>query len=187
MDLPIFLRCTATLCPTNDINWLTGGFGKRSPFLVKPILITYRPLPDEMLLYARADTHFLIYIYGCLRNALIDRSQSRSGSRSPSSSTPVPVQSGPNSLLETVIARSRETSLRIYQKEVYDAAWGSGPAGWDTLARKWNKPLLFANNENSIGSVQRAIFRTVHAWRDKVAREDDESTRYVLFLLLLPL
>ena len=136
-----------------------------------------------MLLYARADTHFLIYIYDCLRNALIDRSQSRSGSRSPSSSTPVPVQSGPNSLLETVIARSRETSLRTYQKEVYDAAGGSGSAGWDTLAHKWNKPFLFAN-ENRIGSVQR-VYRTVHAWRDRVAREEDESTRYVLFLLLV--
>lgn len=151
---------------------------------MKPILIQHRPLPDQMLLYARADTHFLIYIYDCLRNALIDRSQSRSGSRSPSSPTPVPVQSRPNSLLETVIARSRETSLRIYQKEVYDAACGSGPAGWDTLARKWNKPLLFANNENRIGSVQRVVYRTVHAWRDKVAREEDESTRYVLILVV---
>ena len=137
-----------------------------------------------MVLYARADTHFLIYIYDSLRNALIDRSQSRSGSRSPSSSSPPPVQTGSNSLLKTVIARSRETSLRVYQKEAYDAAYGSGPGGWDTLARKWNKPLLFANNENSIGKVSRTIYRTVHAWRDKVAREEDESTRYVLTLLL---
>ncbi|KAF8621412.1 hypothetical protein AX15_007824 [Amanita polypyramis BW_CC] len=140
-----------------------------------------RPLPDEMLLYARVDTHFLLYVYDCLRNALIDRSQSRSGSRSPPSSTiPASGKNGQDPLLQVAIARSRETSLRVYQKEAYDAASGSGPGGWDTLARKWNKPILLANNNNSVEKVQRAIYYAVHTWRDNVAREEDESTRYVL-------
>lgn len=32
-----------------------------------------RPLPEEMVRYAREDTHFLLYIYDCMRNQLIDR------------------------------------------------------------------------------------------------------------------
>ncbi|KAK2465781.1 hypothetical protein APHAL10511_002325 [Amanita phalloides] len=138
------------------------------------------PLPDEMLIYARADTHFLLYVYDCLRNALIDRSQSQSRSGSPSLSTTSAMESGSKFLLHTAITRSRETSLRIYRKDMYDAVSGLGPGGWDTLARKWNKPRLFANSEDSIGKVQRAVYRNVHAWRDKIAREEDESTRYVL-------
>merc|ERR1712066_284989 len=30
-----------------------------------------RPLPDEMLQYARCDTHYLLYCYDCVRNALL--------------------------------------------------------------------------------------------------------------------
>jgi len=35
-------------------------------------LILFRPLPEEYLRYAREDTHYLLYIYDCLRNQLID-------------------------------------------------------------------------------------------------------------------
>ncbi|PFH53303.1 hypothetical protein AMATHDRAFT_137825 [Amanita thiersii Skay4041] len=150
-----------------------------------------RPLPEEMIQYARSDTHFLLYIYDCLRNALIDRSRSSSPSGTLSSwcsSTPVPASGTVPSLLLIAISRSRDTSLRTYQKEMYDTICGSGPNGWDTLARKWNKPLLLANNDSAIGKVQRSIYYSTHAWRDKVAREEDESIRYVLpnhYLFLL--
>ncbi|KAM6491419.1 HRDC-like protein [Amanita muscaria] len=72
----------------------------------------------------------------------------------PHSKMPSPLADGQNSHLRTVIAR---------------------PIGWDTLARKWNKSLLFANNNDGGGKVVR-----MYAWRDKVAREEDESVRYVL-------
>ena len=32
-----------------------------------------RPLPDEMLKYAREDTHYLLFIYDCLRKELIEK------------------------------------------------------------------------------------------------------------------
>lgn len=32
-----------------------------------------RPLPEAALKYARGDTHYLLYIYDQLRNALIDK------------------------------------------------------------------------------------------------------------------
>ena len=32
-----------------------------------------RPLTEEMMKYAREDTHYLLYIYDCLRKELIER------------------------------------------------------------------------------------------------------------------
>lgn len=139
-----------------------------------------RPLPEEMLKYARSDTHFLLFIYDNLRNALLDRGESQVRSQSleggPSSS---PVSS--DSILREVLARSQDTALKVYEKELYDAAEGTGSTGWDTLARKWNKGALLASAPNSdVDALQKQIYKTIHAWRDKVAREEDESTRYLL-------
>lgn len=138
-----------------------------------------RPLPAEMLAYARSDTHFLLYIYDNLRNALLDRGQSASRAGTPPSAQQAPPA---DALVREVLARSEETALRVYEKEVYDSEEGSGPGGWDTLARKWNKGALTAGAEaqagaGSVYAVQRAVYRTVHAWRDRIAREEDESTR----------
>lgn len=122
-----------------------------------------------MLKYARSDTHFLLYIYDNLRNALLDRSsQSQSGS----------ANSLEQGLLGQALARSAETSLRVYIKEPYDALGGFGQDGWDKLAKKWNKIALTAGGPGvGVGAMQREVYRCVHGWRDKVAREEDESTK----------
>ncbi|KAF8802130.1 hypothetical protein BYT27DRAFT_7113139 [Phlegmacium glaucopus] len=135
-----------------------------------------RPLPGDMLNYARSDTHFLLYIYDNLRNALLDRSQT--ASQSLSSLQTSPLERG---LLGQALARSAETSLRVYTKEPYDALGGSGQGGWDKLAKKWNKIALTAGGPGvGVGAMQREVYRCVHGWREKVAREEDESTKYVL-------
>ncbi|KDQ25524.1 hypothetical protein PLEOSDRAFT_51863 [Pleurotus ostreatus PC15] len=152
-----------------------------------------RPLPDAMINYARSDTHFLLFIYDNLRNALLDRGLSRSRSqsqaRSRSSSPPSkkkskspspPVKMGegdspPHALLHEVLARSSMTALKVYERETYDVESGLGPGGWEGLARKWNKATLLSGDNE-----QGRVYRAVHAWRDKVAREEDESTRYTL-------
>ncbi len=116
-----------------------------------------------MFQYARSDTHFLLYIYDNLRNALLDKS---TGSQNPTA------------LLDEALARSAETSLRVYTKEPYDTAEGSGTGGWDTLAKKWNKIALTAGGSAlGIGAMQREVYKSVHWWRERVAREEDESTR----------
>lgn len=126
-----------------------------------------RPLPREMLDYARSDTHFLLYIYDHLRNALL----------SPRTPPPQqqPFQAG-SPILE-VIRRSSETALKVYQREIYDAEGGTGPGGWEALCRKWNKSIGYGNDIHS------QVFKAVHAWRDGVARREDESTRSVLLCL----
>ncbi|KAK7464754.1 exosome nuclease subunit [Stygiomarasmius scandens] len=149
-----------------------------------------RPLPEPMLNYARSDTHFLLYIYDNLRNALLDRSRSTTPSNTP---PPNPLPSSlsedqghdETSLVKEVLKRSAETSLRVYEKEMYDSEGGTGSGGWDSLARKWNKVNLMADYiPPSVGGatagLPRAVFKAVHAWRDRISREEDESTRFIL-------
>ena len=109
-----------------------------------------------MFFYARADTHFLLYIYDNLRNELIDRTKSD-----------VPEENR----VEQVLQKSKETSLLRYERQTYNKESGKGPGGWYSLLFK--TPALF-NNE------QFAVYRAVHEWRDKIARSDDDSTAFVM-------
>ena len=147
--------------------------------------LTYglRPLTTEMMHYGRSDTHYLLFIYDNLRNALLDLSQSRAQSRahSPSSNPDVqqPSRSStpdgdPRTLyVREVLSRSEVTALRVCEHEGYDAE-GFGTGGWETLARKWNKGALLASENYPHGR----IYRKLHAWRDRIARQEDESTGY---------
>jgi ribonuclease D len=85
-----------------------------------------RPLPPQMLKYAREDTHYLLGIYDRLRAELAAAStttaplrvaaagggaKGRGSSAAPSGSVPVP------DLLATVLERSRELCCQQYEKE----------------------------------------------------------------------
>lgn len=148
-----------------------------------------RPLPEEMLTYARSDTHFLLYIYDRLRLSLIERAQAITAPESSFSTAVSTIIKGTLSdkpahvLLNDVLARSTRTALRLYDRETYDAEFGVGTGGWDTLARKWNKSALAnsASETNGVrGGVTGEVYRAVHRWREDIAKEEDESTRYVL-------
>ncbi|KAG4439376.1 hypothetical protein IFR05_005125 [Cadophora sp. M221] len=115
-----------------------------------------RPLPEEMFFYARADTHFLLYIFDNMRNELIDRSNPE-----------IPDENR----LETTLQKSKETSLQRYERQVYNIESGKGPGGWYTQLLK--TPSL-------LDKEQFAVFRAVHEWRDKIARIDDDSPAYVM-------
>lgn len=115
-----------------------------------------RPLPEGMFFYARADTHFLLYIYDNMRNELIDRSK---------------INTPEENRLEIVLRKSKETSLFRYDSPRYNATIGKGPGGWFQALVK--VPTLLTNE-------QFAVFRAVHAWRDKIARQDDDSTNFVM-------
>lgn len=115
-----------------------------------------RPLPEKMLFYARADTHFLLYIYDHMRNELLEKSNLK-----------VPEKN----LIEIVLEKSKETSLSRYENQIYNAESGKGPGGWFSLLLKM--PSMF-NKE------QFAVFRAVHAWRDKIARTDDENPTFLM-------
>ncbi|XP_024915065.1 exosome complex component 10 isoform X2 [Cynoglossus semilaevis] len=106
-----------------------------------------RPLPEEMIQYARSDTHYLLYIYDCMRAQLLDFNYGQPG------------------LLQSVWNRSRDISLKKYMKPIFT------DESYLELQRKQKK---------SFNTQQLTAFRLLFAWRDKLARQEDESTGYVL-------
>ncbi|KAF7910366.1 hypothetical protein EAE99_011282 [Botrytis elliptica] len=120
-----------------------------------------RPLPEEMFFYARADTHFLLYIFDNLRNELLD---------APDVETPDAEESVATSM-NVVLQKSKETSLLRYERQLYNAESGKGPGGWFSLIYK--TPAL-------LSSEQFSVFKAVHAWRDQIARKDDDSINFVM-------
>ncbi|XP_040007563.1 exosome component 10 [Xiphias gladius] len=106
-----------------------------------------RPLPDEMVQYARTDTHYLLYIYDCVRAQLLDFNHGQPG------------------LLQSVWNKSKDISLKKYVKPIYTEE------SYLELQRKQKK---------SFNTQQLTAFRLLFAWRDKLARQEDESTGYVL-------
>ncbi|KAJ2062702.1 exosome nuclease subunit [Coemansia sp. S146] len=138
-----------------------------------------RPVPAEMMRYARADTHFLLHIFDRMRNDLVQRGARLVGEDVATPGTPHfgqlaggidRVQSAAQPM-QVVLQRSAQTALTVYVKDSYDADTGMGPGGWAQLLRKWRQPLTPA---------QFSVLRALHAWRDARARDEDESTRYVL-------
>ncbi|OTB17663.1 hypothetical protein K445DRAFT_315412 [Daldinia sp. EC12] len=115
-----------------------------------------RPIPDEMFYYARSDTHYLLYIYDMMRNELLQQPSDESG----------------HDLMNQVLDRSKETSLRRHETSAYDAENGQGPFGWYNL--------LIRQSAGKFSREQFAVFRAVHQWRDEIARREDESSLYVM-------
>lgn len=106
-----------------------------------------RPLPDEMIKYAREDTHYLLHIYDLMRCRLLSSS------------------SDGNDLLLEVYKRSSEVCMQLYEKEFLT----------DTSYLH-----IYGLSEADFDSKQLAIVAGLCEWRDKVAREEDESTGYIL-------
>ena len=121
-----------------------------------------RPLPREMLFYARSDTHSLLYVYDCLREELR-------------------AQGGPQAIRE-VFARSRATASKVYAKRPWDAG-GESSGGWRALWFQRGGDLARASRDAPPGtplSREERLVRRLHAWRDDVAREEDESPHWIL-------
>uniref|UniRef100_A0A8C6Y3F1 Exosome complex component 10 n=1 Tax=Naja naja TaxID=35670 RepID=A0A8C6Y3F1_NAJNA len=106
-----------------------------------------RPLPEEMVFYAREDTHYLLYIYDRVREALWETANEQ------------PTQ------LQVVWQRSRGICLKKYTKPIFT------DDSYLELYRKQKKHL---------NTQQLTAFRLLFAWRDKMARQEDESTGYIL-------
>lgn len=127
-----------------------------------------RPLPKGMMDYARSDTHFLLFIYDNLRNALLEQS-SRPPTPDPDG-TPIieTVRRNPQAAMREVLNRSADTALKLYEESAYDPETGKGSGGWLAPGRKWLP-------KGSIDEEPGWVWRKLHAWRDRTARELDES------------
>lgn len=106
-----------------------------------------RPLSQEMVLYARQDTHYLLYLYDLMKNHLIEKS------------------SGSLNLLQSVFVRSSAVCLKKYEKPQLTPT---------------SHLSLIARNGISLNSRQLYALEKLYEWRDKIAREQDESYGFVL-------
>ncbi|XP_042484358.1 protein RRP6-like 2 [Macadamia integrifolia] len=109
-----------------------------------------RPLPDEMVRYAREDTHYLLYIYDLMKVKLLSAS-AESGS-------------GDDLLLE-VYKRSYGICMQLYEKE---------------LLTDTSYLYIYGLGDADFNAQQLAIVAGLCQWRDVVARAEDESTGYIL-------
>lgn len=77
-------------------------------------------------------------------------------------------QQNPQKAMRAVLERSEDTALKVYEREGYDEDSGRGNMGWAGQGRRW-LPRGMAEEEGGV------VWKRVHAWRDRVAREEDES------------
>jgi exosome complex exonuclease RRP6 len=109
-----------------------------------------------MLSYARADTHYLLYIYDILRNELVESSD----------------RARPEmDLFDLLLQKCQKQALDRYEYPAFDATTGEGSGGW--LHHLMRHPL-------SLNGEQFSVFRAVWKWRDTEARKADESVHYLL-------
>ena len=116
-----------------------------------------RPIPEEMLYYARSDTHYLLYIYDRVRNDLIAASEAPGADKN---------------YIEQALERSRELSLSRHEHPGYNEETGEGSRGW--------YGYVFKHSHLAFDSEQFSVFKALWKWRDVTARKEDESTNYVL-------
>ncbi|XP_050244941.1 protein RRP6-like 2 isoform X2 [Quercus robur] len=109
-----------------------------------------RPLPEEMLRYAREDTHYLLYIYDLMRIKLHAMPKEAENIDSP---------------LVEVYKRSCDVCMQLYEKE---------------LLTENSYLHIYGLHAASFDAQQLAIVAGLCEWRDVVARAEDESTGYIL-------
>ncbi|KAJ6763159.1 POLYMYOSITIS/SCLERODERMA AUTOANTIGEN-RELATED [Salix purpurea] len=105
-----------------------------------------RPLPDEMIRYAREDTHYLLHIYDLMRDLLLSKPNDNENADPP--------------LLE-VYKRSYDVCMQLYEKELFTE---------NSYLNMYGLPSAGFNAQ------QLAIVAGLYEWRDAVARAEDEST-----------
>ncbi|XP_051125461.1 protein RRP6-like 3 isoform X2 [Andrographis paniculata] len=121
-----------------------------------------RPLPEEMIQYARIDAHYLLYIAYCLCQELMEKKDENS-----------PPGDKLHFLLEAS-RRSNATCLQLYAKEI-EACPGELAAS-SIISRCLNDQ----GNISSNFSDTKELVRRLCLWRDITARLHDESLRFVL-------
>lgn len=112
-----------------------------------------RPLPKELIQYARDDTHNLLYVYDCLRRDIF-REHGLVG-------------------LRAVFDASRKTCLNRYQKEEFDSL------GYLQLFQDARKNR-FKIKATDLTPTQDSILMSLWEWRDFHARNADESPAFIM-------
>lgn len=110
-----------------------------------------RPLPSDMIRFARNEANYLLFLYDSLRRNLWNV-HGREG-------------------LEAVLNASRKSCLKRYEKEMF---W---PLGYRKLL---DIPRSWAPKAQDISDEQDAVMAALWEWRDIMARTLDESVHYIM-------
>lgn len=108
-----------------------------------------RPLPEEMLHYAKEDTHYLLYVYDRVRQELWKK-QGRPG-------------------LEHVFNASKQLCLARYEKPRFN------PLGYRDLFQEGVASRSIPKLED-LTPLQESALAALWEWRDRMARAQDESS-----------
>ncbi|KRT78455.1 hypothetical protein AMK59_8439 [Oryctes borbonicus] len=129
-----------------------------------------RPLPEELINYAREDTHYLIYLYEVLKNELLKQGN------------------GQDNILKSVIQKSTEICKKV-RNNLNLILLNYVLVSF--LMQRYIKPIL--NNDSHLDfyrkckrlfdNKQMYALKKLYQWRDKIAREEDESTGYMFVSL----
>ncbi|CAD2214896.1 PMC2NT (NUC016) domain/3'-5' exonuclease/HRDC domain containing protein, putative [Angomonas deanei] len=111
-----------------------------------------RPLPSEMVHYARQDTHYLLYIYDRLKSLLLNSE----------------AKASVGNLLRHVYQESKLTSLDRYEKPINDS--------------EQSYAVALGRSLGGLSNLQKRVARDIYNWRDSVARSVDDSPTAVLHL-----
>jgi exosome complex exonuclease RRP6 len=116
-----------------------------------------RPLKNELISYARDDTHYLLFIYDCLRREIFNNSNNAT----------IHGRVGLDSYM-AVLNRSRDVCLSRYEKPAFD------PLGYThtLLSRR--------RGTSDLSATQKQYMAALWMWRDIKARDIDESSTYIL-------
>jgi len=109
-------------------------------------------MPEEMVKYAREDTHYLLYIYDRIRIDLIEQGTVRNALN-------------PKALLRSTIHKSSALALKSYQKPT---------------VKDYNYFANVERSRHTNSVNQLRVLKMLLKWRDYVARMDDESNFYML-------
>jgi ribonuclease D len=109
-----------------------------------------RPLPSEMIKYAREDTHYLLYIYDILRKKLIEKS--------------VRVGKEPTEAWLNVCHKSFELTLKQYSKP---------------CLKSYEYYQILSRNTH-LNILKKSLLKLIYKFRDYVARKLDVSGHLVL-------
>lgn len=132
-----------------------------------------RPLPQEMVYYARADTHYLLFCYDCLKNALL--AQSGMASTSGVNLGITTLESGDLQATEEGV----QALQGVMQKSaaLCGTAYREAPLDAGELAMSLCE--RFGSKQRPLEPKQMNALKALTEWRDLLARNLDESLNYV--------
>lgn len=130
-----------------------------------------RPLGEDMLQYARCDTMYLLYIFDMMRRDLWNAA---SPTVTEAYNTRNESEGGSVDYIEAVLAGSKRLCLNVYVKPAFD------PEGYKALLALDTKLLRAMNGSTTLTPTQERIITALWDWRDRRARDEDESVLFVL-------